>query len=444
MANPSVYSTNAKAQDSALYLANHRGGDFSVASVTTTTVVLDDASPLTGIALYATATPGMLVIKESADGAANHGLTTEITGITSNTLTVADDFATATELADGDIVTVIPPLAVQISTNGGHSISETRSYDESMGLSDTSLTHITPLGTSVGGDISVFATVDSMSFARLLLAGTGGYNKSATGVHDYIPFQYDDGTYAEFNDFTIYAKDGNGIVNRAFYGMFGTQLTINVPSNAVCTASLSTLGNGVVREVGGAGKTFDSGNNKWIEDSIPCDNADRFSSIGALFELGGSFGDAITDSRDKFLQNVTVTISREGQEDPVLGNQFNTKADEGSHMVIITGTRILENDTYYENSYGTTTSADPELPTATRALLVLTTPSSASRTLTVDVPRGIFTAAPVQRQRGKFTQDFTFTGLQTLDGDDCPDTANPLYRMRFNNGIDTDLGTALY
>ena len=441
MVNPTISATNSLAKNSRIIIANHAGARLRVASTTTTTVVVDSVDELTGTALYDTANPGQLVILSSAAGTGNHGMTANITDITGTTLTVDVDFNTGGELADGDVICVLPPVAFELFPNGGHTLNETVNNDETMGLTETFITHNTPMDVRVGGDIPFFQTIDSDGFARLIMAGVGAYKQSSG--HFYRPLEADDGTFSEADELTVYSQDGNGTLRRAWHGLFATTLNLEFPQGGIATGSLSLTGNGYVREIGGTGKEFTSGANNWIVDTLDCDTGTRHTFRGVFMELGGSFGDDLTDARQATVQDISVTIERGAQEDQILGDEFIVKPEEIQHTITITGTRLLSDDEFQERNAGAATDATTGQKQETRVLIKAVSSADATKTLSIDVPRSIFTSQVVNRQRGRFTESFTVQGLATLDSDGCIDSATPLYEIELQNGSTDDLLTTV-
>ena len=436
-----VVASNARAIDSRFFIANRRGQVGKVASVTTTTVVLDDAGATEGIALFSATNPGQLVIAEGV-GTSDNGKTADITGITSNTLTVDVDFATTPAIADGDYVYVCPPLAKETFASSGHTLAVDVVNDDTLGMAESMLSHNTRLGARVSGDVPFFATIDSEAFSRILLAGIGSYVKSSTGVHDFVPTQSKTGSYADAQGLALYSEDGNGVIRQAWPDLFATGLSLTVPTNGIVTGSLSCIGTGVVREIGGSGKLFTQGANNYVP-AAGSDRGPRHTGIGAFVELGGSFGDALTDSNDRFVQDLTINIARGAVEESTLGNQFIVRPVEDVHSIEISGTRLLQNDTFFEDYHGQTTDAEPGSKIETRMLVHLISQHTAARTLTFDVPKGFFQTHGVERQRGFFKERFTFKARHSLTAGGAYDTAAPLYRARHNSGLDTDLITAL-
>lgn len=447
MSDITISAANAKAQDSHIYLSQFAGRTLKVASAAAgppTTVTVDDSSDLTGTALYTATEQGMLVVIRSAAGTGNHGMTANISDITSDVLTVDVDFATGGELADGDLIAVIPPLSVELFTNGGHTMALSRNMDNTKAFAQTFDTHNTPISVGVGGNVPIFATIDDTATARILAAGIGSYQKTSTGQHDYIPLKSGVSGYTDTSDFCLVTKDGNGVLDAAWYGLFGTTTTITVPENGVCTISLDVIGAGAVREIGGTGKTFPEAASEFIDTDIKCSLGDRFTSRGARVQLGGTYNAAFTDSVDRYTKNLTITINRGAIDERVLASQFPLVPEEMEHSITISGTRVFENDDHYEKFWGASTDAEPGTPQETRFLAEIFDPAaSATKLIKLDVPRGIFEEVSVTRQNGLILQEFTYRGLHTLDSDGCVASATPLYRARFLNGVDTDYSAAV-
>lgn len=436
---PSQSISNALSRDSRVVLSNHAGGFLRVASVTATTIVVDSVAPLTDITLFAASTPGIVIVKEGVV-AGDEGKTANVTGIAGTTLTVDVDLTTA--LADGDIIFVAPPQAIELATNGGITLDVTAANEVTKGLTESFITHNTPNGVEVGGDVPFFTPAASHGLARLLAVGIGGYDKSGTGIHDFAPYISDPVTFADSSYATVYAKDGNATLEQIYTGLFATSMTITFPERGLATASMSLTGNAYAREIGGTGKNFPAGASAYVVSGLDCDTGSRHNFNGVFVEFGGAFGAALTDARETTVTNATISVSREVTQATPLGNAYMTRASEVGHELEITMTRILEDNARHDEFMGG--GIDPQgSKTETRVLLKAVHPSIASRTLEFDIPRAVIDAAPVTRQRGHFVQELTIRAIHTLDADGCPDAANPLYRARYNNGIDVDVLTSL-
>lgn len=437
----STFSRNSSAKYHKLHISNHSGGIFKVASVTTTTVVLSDGSEITGKALYTATEPGMLVIVEGVNSS-DVGKTSNITGISSNTLTIDDDFSTTPALAAGDLVAVIPPMASELTTNGGHTIQVNRTKEESIGLGESLLTHNTAMQVDPSGSIPFYLCRDSQAVARLLAMGTGAYKKSTTGTHKYRPYATDDGTFDEVKDGAIFSRDGNSILQQVYLGIQGTQLDLNFPNVGVATGSLTVMGTHAVREVGGTGKTFLSGASNWNRGSdIERDGGNRHTYNGVFVEFGGSFGSALSTA-DRYVLEANAQIVRTMSDHFPLGSQERVVPVEDTVTVQVTGRRILENDTIYQDFFGTSADATPGAQTETRLLLKAVHPGDTSKTLSLDIPRGVWKVDDVQRERGRFIESFTYQGIQTVSSG-AVSTSTPLFEITFENGDDVDLIDAL-
>lgn len=435
---PSASISNALSRDSRVVLSNHAGAFLRVASVTISTVVVDSVAELTDITLYSGTSPGMLVIKEGV-AAGDEGDTANITGITGTTLTVGVDLTT--KLADGDIIFVAPPQAIELAPNGGHTLQVTATNELTKGLTDTFLTHNTPNGIEVAGDIPFFLPSDSHGLARLLAVGVGGYDKSGTGIHSFAPLQSDTTTYADSSYATIYSKEGNGTIEHVYTGLFASSMTLSFPERGLATGSITLAGNAYVREIGGAGKTFPTGASSYVIDGLDCESGPRHNFNGVFVEFGGAFGDPLTDSRETTVTSATVNISRETTQAGPLGNPYMTRAVEVGHDMQITLSRVLENNSRHDEFMGG--NADPEgQKTETRVLLKAVSAVNSSRTLTIDIPRA-FVETTVSRQRGHFVEEITISAIHTTGSDGCPDSANPLYKIDLNSGTDVDVLTSI-
>lgn len=434
-------STKAVARYADLQIANHSAFIGVVSSVNTTSITLTDTTGMTGKTLYAASSPGMVVIVDGTAGT-DVGKVANITGVTGDVLTVSVDLSTA--LSAGKLVAVIPPMASRISTNGGHTLQAQRTKDESIGLGDSVLTHNTALQVDVNGSIPFYLSRDSQAVARLILAGTGLYKKSASGTHKFRPQQVNDAssTFAEAKDFAVFSKDGDSVVNQAFLGLFGTQLDLNFPNQGVANGALTVLGAHAVREVGGTGKAFTTGANNWNRPATERDAGNRHNFSGVFAEFGGSFGAALTTSSDRFVLEANVRVTRNPANDYALGGQDRVVPVEDTFGIEVTGRRILENDNVYQDFFGTSADATPGQQTLTRLLLAAVHPGDTTKTLNIDIPNGVWKVDEVQRQRGRFVESFTFQGIQKL-ASGAYDAATPLYEITYVNGDDVDLLSAL-
>lgn len=439
----SIDSRNAHSRYSELIIGNLEGRILQVSAVNTTTITFTDASLLTGKSLYAVATPGQAVIVRGV-AASDAGKVANITIFSGNVATVSVDLSTA--LAAGDLVWVMPPLSAYVTTNGGHSLQATRQHDDTLGLGETVLTHNTPLTVDPRGTIPFFLGRDSQALGRLLLAGVGAYKKTGTGstaIHGYVPPQVNDGTYAEAYDFSAYSQDGNGVLEQMWIGLFGTRTMLNFPQRGVANGSMDVVGTHVLREVGGSGKVFTTGANNWKRTSIERDAGNRHTFAGLFAEFGGSFNGALSETAyDKFVLEANVEITREIADDTPIGSQDRMVPVEHSFGIQVTGRRIAENDTVYQDFFGSSTAATPGEQTETRLLLKAVHPGDTTKTLTVDIPYGTWRVDDIQRQHGRQVESFTFKGKQKITSG-VLDTANPLYRIQLVNGEDIDYLAAL-
>lgn len=436
MSFPTQDVGEASSKHSAAYLANNFAGFFTVASVTATTVTLDDASLLTGTGQYSTSEPGQLEIIDGQSDS-DDGKVANITAISGNDLTVGTDFSTGPALGDGDMVAVYPPLSVELMPDGGITLGTQVNRDEDRGLTETFLTHDTPITTDVpSGDIPLFAAIDSPGLGRLLTAFFGAYKLSGTSEHVYRFQEDDDGSFTKRDEFFVLLQDGDSVLRQAFCGLFGQSLNMDFPNEDSASVTVSAMGAEAAREVGGTGKAFTEGSNNWIRD-LPCDTGDRHVAKGAFMQLGGSFGDSLDkDQADRFFQNVTVEGTREPTQGRPLGRPYRAKMEEFENGIQVTGTRILKDSTLQDDYYG----GGPEIegPNSTRMFLKAIAPSDSSKYIKVDIPQGEYTVLDQTRQRGLFMEDFTFRATHALAADGCIDTSTPLVEVRYENGDATD------
>ncbi len=429
-------ASNSSVLSSKLKFGNLASAFKGVSSSTATTIVLDDATGLSGTSLYSASRPGQVIVIEGV-AAGDKGKTANITAITGSTLTVNVDLTTA--LDDSSVIMVVPPLSVQMFESQGNSLEVTAEDDETMGLTETFLTHNTRLGTKVGGDIPLFVPNNSVGLGRALAAAVGGYKAGATQT--YRPFKADDATFTQSDDFTVFVQDGNGVHRQIFGAMFCTGFTLAFPQNAIATFSMSTIGAAVAREVGGSGKTFSTGTNNW-DNVTTCDTGSRYTFTAVFVQFGGAFGAALDkDAAETTIQSLTIAVERGTPQDTVLGNEYILKPIEDMQKITVTGARIFETDARRANYYGAGNAA-PGAHDTTRMLIKAIHPADSTKTLTVDIPLGKLKTT-ITRQRTRVVEQFTYTGIQTLNGSGCIDTANPLYQIQYVSGISTDFLAAL-
>lgn len=512
MSTPTRSAGNSLSKDSRVLWSSHAGARLRVnATPGATSVVVDSVGELTGTALYASSTPGQLMVLSCAAGPSHVGKTADVNTITGTTLTVDVDFSAI--LAAGDIIAVLPPPSVELFLNQGHTLNASLANDYTKGLTETFDTHNTPLGVEVGGDVPFFQILTSEGFARILAAGIGAYKTyrtvtdgvtnsgdatltsataaftagdvgevisgtgipanttiasvtsatevemsatataTATGVsvtvgvqgtHKYRPIEANDGSYTELEDATVWAQDGNGVVRQAFFGLFGTTLALDYPENASSTGSISLLGNGAVREIGGSGKTFTTGANNYIRNDLACDTGPRITFRSAFVELGGTFGAGLTSAAETSVKNLQVRINRGAINDRTLGDAYIVKPEEQTFEVMVTGTRIQQTDAYFENAWGGATDAEPGsgAKTETRMLIKAVSPNDPTKTLTLDMPRGVFSTHTPRRQPGRFLEDFEFRVLATLSSG-CVSTSVPPLQAQLVSSVTKQLASQI-
>lgn len=441
--SPSVHAGNALSRDSELHIINHLGAILRVASAsngTTPQVTVDDTSPLTGTSLYTSSEPGMIVIVDASSGVGN---TANITNVdtTNDVLTLDTDLSG--DLADGDFVAVVPPMGSKIRQNGGHTIQATRQHDNAAGIEQQSVTHNTVLQHSPEGDVNMFCLRASEALSRMLAAAVGGYQLSSN-QHLYRPFYVDDGNFTKVDGLTAYSIEGNNVSKQVYGPLVVNQWQLNLPQGGVPNFTFSVTGQHTVREVGGTGKTFPSGSSNWDRGSgIEQEPGSRHNFKGAFVEFGGSFGNALTDQGDQFLTQLTVTGIRDLTDDYGLGSQDRMRPKENRHRLEISGTRVFEDETVYQDYLGSSSDPVASQRTETRIFVKLIHPGATSRILDVDAPRGVFTSDDIQRQDGRIMENFTFEALQSEDSNNLPDTSTPLYQLTYDNGLTTDITSNL-
>ena len=125
----------------------------------------------------------------------------------------------------------------------------------------------------------------------------------------------------------------------------------------------------------------------------------------------------------------------------MLGNQFHVKPVEDTHKITITGTRLLENNSFLDKMYGAG-NAEVGQKTETRLLVKLVSLKDSTKTITIDVPI-VKIYSTVSRERGRFKENFSAVAIQSLDGSGCVDTALPLYELELVNGDNSDYAADL-
>lgn len=514
MASPTRSASNSLAKDSALWYGSLAGARLRVTARTATTVTVESVGELTHIALYRPGTPGTLIVHTAAV-AADQGRTARVLNITGLVITVDVDLTTY--LAVGDIVTVLPPMSVQMFTNGGHTLNDSLTNDYAKGLTKTFDDDNTPMQVDAGGDVPFYQTMTSEAFARMLMLGFGAYKTPSSGTHKFRPIEANDGSYAEEEDGTFVVQDGNGVVRKAFFTNFATRLVLDYPEGARATGTVSVLSGGVVREVGGTGHAISTGVNatrsvtdgvlnstttltsataafvaadvgakvtgtgipagtyiasvtngttvimsqaatatasgvtvaitayNYLRSDFVCDTGPGITFRSAFVEFGGSFGAGLTAAVETTVKNVTLTVDRGSIVDRTLGDPNIVKPEEDMFDVTVSGTRILENDFISEAATGSTldTAPDTGFKAETRMLMKGISANDVTKTLTMDMPRGVFSGSTVRRQRGRYMQDFEFKMLATLDANNCVSTAIPPIEATLVNGIAKNLATAI-
>lgn len=514
MSTPTRSASNSLAKDSRVLLGSLAAARIRVVSANATTVTVDTVAELTGTSLYNRSFPGQLEIL-SAAVATNQGKTALVTNITGNVLTVSADLSAL--ITAGDIIAITPPLSVEQYLNGGHTLNDQLTNDYTPQLTATFDDNNTPMGVDIGGDIPFFTILNSEGFLRLLCIGIGSYKSTVAGTHKYRPIEANDGTYTDYDDATILTQDGNGVLRKLFFGLFGTGLTLEFPENGRGTGTLSVLGNGVVREIGGTGKTYTSGilatrtvadgvlnssttvtsataaftsadvgatvtgtgiptgtliasvtngttvvltqaatatasgvsltifTQNYIRSNFACDTGSGITFRSAFVELGGAFGAGLTSAAETTVKNLTIKVSRGAVTDRTLGDPYIVKPEEDMFTLTVSGTRLQQTNTYYVNSAGGANDAEPGsgAKTETRMLIKAVSPADATKTLTLDIPRGVFSTNNPRRQRGRFVEDFEFRMLATLDANGCVSTTTPPMELTVLSSVTKNLATAL-
>ena len=435
--------SNAVTKKSRFLFSNHAGVTGVVDSLTTSTVTLKSkyADQLTGKTLYAAGTPGILVILDGVN-ASDAGKTANITGVSGDVLTVDVDFSTTPALADGSLVAVVPPMSFAPKLQSGHTFNANPQNLKDKGLTDTFDSHNTPGMVDPGGGFTAFMTTDSMGLVRIMAALVGTYKISGT-VHSMVPPESNDGTYTECSDLSVMVSDGDGVSDELYYALFASSGSVNFPEAGLPTVSAQTMGAGAVREVGGSGKEFPSGANNFDRTGIPADQDPLFTFTDVFIEMGGTFGDALTAAVDQAITAGSADISRGSAAPRPLGNGgYTAKPVETEHGMVWNLTRTYEDDAFRSDHWGD--APRPAKKVESRFILKAFDPSDSAKYFEIDVPRAIVeTHEPQRNGQGLMVESITVEAKHTLDGNKNPDTANPLYRVRIDNGLTTNALTAI-
>lgn len=289
--------------------------------------------------------------------------------------------------------------------------------------------------------LSVDSTTQVTMSANATATATGvSITIGTAGTHYFRPYEASDGTFASTGKGTLFSQEGNAVVRQAFFPLFGTRLSLDIPEGGLGNGSLSVLGAGSVREMGGAGKTFTSGANAYLRSNINCDTGPRLSFRGAFVELGGSYGADLTSATSTTMQNVNVSIERGSIVDRTLGTPYIVVPEEDTVTIRVTGRGILNDDVIYEASRGATTDVDVGFKVETRMLVKLVSLADPTKAITIDIPRGVFSDESIDRATGRFKETFEFTALATIDGStNCPSTATPIFQIRAVSSVTKNL-----
>lgn len=437
----SVTSKNSLSHYHELHISNHpsRIGLISAISYSApnTTITFTETTNVTGESLFSASTPGLYVVVEGV-ASGDEGKTGDIETFSGDDITVAADLTSI--LAAGDLLAYVPPMASRVSMSGGHTLGVTMDKDETLALGERALRSNVHTGVNVGGTIPFFVSYDSEAFTRLLLTGTGSYKKSATGTHKFRPPSGNDGTFTDAEDWCAYSKDGNDIVNQVFGGLFTTRLDLNFGQGSSVTGSAQVMGTHVIREVGGSGKAFPMGSGNWNRGAaIERDSGKRHTYTGVVAEIGGTFGDALTTAHQRNVTELNVSTIRNPADNRVLGSQDKAIPVESTAGFMVSGRRLLDDDTIYQDYYGGSGKATPAPQVETRLLIKAVAAQDTTKTISIDAPRGVWRSSTIQRQDGRFEEQFTFQAMQTLAANNADSTAVPLYEYTVVNGVDIDL-----
>lgn len=440
---------NAVTKKSRFLIANQAGARLVVASITTTSITFVNTAQITGKALYSVSTPGLAIVGRGSDGSftgTDAARTANITAFVGDVATVDTNFTTAGSapaLVAGSMVIVIPPLAFKPKLAGSHTFNINAQNLMDKGLTDTFDNHNTPGARDPGGDFTAFLCSDTNGAVRMLAPLIGSYKLSGTGQHDMVPIEANDGTYADSNELSTFVSDGNGVSDEAYAALFAQSGTVNFPEAGVPTVQVSARGPVGVREVGGTGKEFPSGGTNWDRAAVNSDNDPLFTFTDVYIEVGGVFGAAMTTAVDQAITSASLSIRRgDVAPRPLGGHGYTAKPTEVEHSISITLTRIYEDDAFRERHFGS--GAMPAKMTPVRILLRAYDPSDSAKYIEFDIPRALVdTHDPQRNGQGLMTEQITITARQTLTAAKVVDTANPVYRCRVLNGVNSNILTTL-
>jgi hypothetical protein len=440
MANPTVVTGQSVGARSRAVITNHAAQFALVTNVSydstkdESTITVDSLEAIDQPGNYSTTNPGLMeIIEGQADTDA--GKTANIESISGTDIVVSGDVSA--ELSTDDVIAVMPPLSLELNTQGGHSVQVTPQKDDEMGLTEEVMSHETMIGYDVEGDIPIFTGIESPGVGRLLLAALGGYKHDGSGLHTYrLPLD-DDGTFGENNELTLYSVEGNAVTRQVFFNQFITQLDLDVPRRGVSTLSATTQGSEAVREVGGTGKRYPTGAGNWDSEDFPVDRGKRHVARGALIQLGGAYGDTLDKTQmDQFFQEITVSWQFTPTDNAPLGSTARAKASQLDAMLEVTGTRKFEDSNLVDRFYGDG-EPTPGDQTEDRLLIKVVNPNNPDRYLKIDIPQGTYTVKDIQRDR-EFEEQFTYQAHHTLNSDGTLDTSAPLFEIELDNNDATD------
>lgn len=518
MVVPTRSAPNSLAKDSRILMASNSGARLAASGTpTSTTIPVVTVGELTNVALYTVATPGKVEVL-STSVAANIGKTANVTNITGTTLTVDADFSAF--LAAGDIISVVPPPSVELfMPPTGHTLRSELANDYTRGLNQTFVDQNTPMAVTVDGDVPFFQVPNSEAFVRALAYAFGAYKTPSSGTHKFRFIKSNDGSFTAMKDAVFMAQDGNGVIRRDFFGLFATKLVLDYPEGGLAMATLSNLGNGSDREIGGTGKNFPTGTKatrtvadavfngtttvtsataaftnadvgasvvsagnlavgttivsvtngttivvsvaaltsssaqsltistyNYIRTNLIGDTGTRLTFRGAFIDLGGTFGAALSATPLTSIKNLNIAIEKGAISDKTLGDATIMKPDEAHDDIVITGTAVLDTNTFQTDADGQATDASPDnsAKTETRVLLKVLLGSDVTKTLSLDMPRCVVSMQKVRRQEGRFLQDFEIRALATPDATTGIDsTTTPIVEATLVSAVTKNIGTTI-
>lgn len=165
-------------------------------------------------------------------------------------------------LAVDDVVAIIPKPLTYVCIES-ESLKETINWDDTKCLQDWENMHHTPLTVDVGGDLGIFLGEDCIANDMLFNAAMGVHSATsglaAGSLHTYSPGTAD--------DLTLIVMRGNHVSLQVYGGCKLDTLVIDQPSGGNATLRATIAGGFGIQEIGGADKTFSTGDSGFWDPS---------------------------------------------------------------------------------------------------------------------------------------------------------------------------------